>query len=46
MKSENNNYKKNVFDKTSIKNLKLKNRIISAAIFDNSLEDGKYLKKD
>ena len=30
--------RKNLFDKTELKNLKLKNRVISAAMFDNSLE--------
>ena len=39
-------HKKNVFDKTTIKNLRLKNRIISAAIFDSFLEDGKISEKD
>ena len=32
------NHKKNVFDKTNLKNLELKNRIISAAMFDSFLE--------
>ena len=45
MNSDNNKHKKNVFDKTTIKNLKLKNRVISAAIFDSFLEDGKISKK-
>ena len=38
-------HKKNAFDKTTIKNLRLKNRIISAAIFDSFLEDGKISEK-
>ena len=45
MNSDNNKHKKNVFDKTTIKNLKLKNRVISAAIFDSFLEDGKISEK-
>ena len=45
MKSSNNHHKKNIFDKTSIKNLKLKNRVISAALFESSLEDGKISEK-
>ena len=36
---------KNIFDKTKIKNLNLKNRIISAAIFDSFLEDKKISEK-
>ena len=43
--SGNNHHKRNIFDKTCIKNLKLKNRIISAAIFDSFLEDGKISEK-
>ena len=41
----NSNHKKNVFDETNIKNLKLKNRVISAAIFDSFLENGKISEK-
>ena len=35
---KNRKYKKNVFDKIELKNLKLKNRVISAAMFDSFLE--------
>ena len=35
---KNKKHKKNVFDKIELKNLKLKNRIISAAMFDSFLE--------
>ena len=45
MNSGNNQHKRSIFDKTSIKNLKLKNRVISAAMFDSYLEDGKISEK-
>ena len=38
-------HKKNIFDKTRIKNLNLKNRVISASIFDSFLEDKKISEK-
>ena len=43
--SNNKKHKKNVFDKTNLKNLKLKNRIISAAMFDSFLEGNKISEK-
>ena len=36
---------KNVFDQTTLKNLKLKNRIFLGAEFDDSFKDGKFSEK-